>query len=134
VSTLLIFHPKKCSSPALLHPVIVVGPFAKWGIDFMQCKPTSVGGHGYIIVVIDYFTKWVEAMPTFLNDGKIVALFMFNHIISRFGVLKAIVTDHGSHFRNHMMTELRKKLGFHHENLSPYYPQANGQVKRSIKF
>jgi hypothetical protein len=65
-------------------------------------------------------------MPTFLNDGKITALFMFNHIISRFGVLKAIIIDQGSYLCNHMMVELRKKLGFHHENPSPYYPRANG--------
>jgi hypothetical protein len=64
----------------------------------MQCRPTSIRGHGYIIVVVDYFTKWVEAMPTFSNDDKTVALFVFNHIIARFGVPKAIVIDHGSHF------------------------------------
>jgi hypothetical protein len=64
----------------------------------MQCNPTSSGGHNYIIVVIDYFTKWVEAMPTFLNDGCTTTLFFFNHIITHFGVPQAIVTDHGSHF------------------------------------
>jgi hypothetical protein len=95
----------------------------------MQCKPTSVGGHGYIIVVIDYFTKWVEAMPTFLNDGRTATLFVFNHIIARFSVPQAIVTDHGSHFQNQMMGELHTKLGFLHENSSPYYPQENGQVE-----
>ena len=47
------FNPKKCTHPAPLHPVIAVGPFAKWGIDFMHCNPTSAGGHGYIIVVVD---------------------------------------------------------------------------------
>ena len=58
-----------------------IGPFTKWGIDFMHCKPTSAGGHGYIIVAIDYFTKWVEAMPTYAKDGNTVALFLFNHVI-----------------------------------------------------
>jgi hypothetical protein len=66
----------------------------------MQCKPTSAGGHGYIIVTVDYFKKWAEAMPTFLNDGRTAALFLFNHIITRFGVPHAIVTDHGAHFKN----------------------------------
>jgi hypothetical protein len=109
--------------------VVSVGPFAKWGIDFMTCHPHSVRGHGYIIVAIDYFTKWAEAMPTFDNTGKTAALFLFNHVISRFGVPQAIVTDHGSHFRNFMMFELTKKLGFRHDNSTPYYPQANDQVK-----
>jgi hypothetical protein len=70
-----------------------------------------------------------EAMPTFLNDGRTTTLFLFNHIISRFGVPHAIVTDHGAHFKNQMMSELHVKLGFRHENSSPYYPQANGQVE-----
>ena len=70
------FYPKKRTHPALLHPVIAISPFTKWGIDFMHCKPTSAEGHGYIIVAIDYFTKWAEAMPTYAEDGNIVALFL----------------------------------------------------------
>jgi transposase InsO family protein len=54
---------------------------------------------------------------------------VFNHIITRFGVPQAIVIDHGSHFQNQMMGELCTKLGFLHENSSPYYPQENGQVE-----
>ena len=69
----------------------------------MHCNPTSAGGYGYIIVDVDYFTKWDEAMPTYAEDGKISALFLFNHIIARFGVLQDILTNHGSHFHNQMM-------------------------------
>jgi hypothetical protein len=54
-------------------------------------------------VVIDYFTKWVEAMPIIKSDGKTVAFFVFNQIIARFGIPSEIVTDHGSHFLNEMM-------------------------------
>jgi hypothetical protein len=64
-----VFHKKERTHPPLLHFVVSIIPFEKWGIDFMQCNPTSVGGHDYIIVAIDYFTKWAKAMPTFLNDG-----------------------------------------------------------------
>jgi hypothetical protein len=95
----------------------------------MTCNPHSVGGHGYIIVAMDYFTKWAEAMPTFDNTGKTTTLFIFNHIVTRFGVPQAIITDHGSHFHNFMMSELTEKLGLRHENSTPYYPQANGQVE-----
>ena len=94
------FYPKKRTHPAPLHPIIDIGPFSKWGIDFMHCKPTSARKHGYIIVVVDYFTKWVEAIPTYAEDGKIVSLFLFNQVIARFGVPQAIITDHISHFRN----------------------------------
>jgi hypothetical protein len=88
----------KRSHPAPLHPVVSIGPFSKWGIDFMTCNPHSTGGYGYIIVAMDYFTKWVKAMPTFDNTGKTATLFIFNHIITRFSVPQAIVIDHGSHF------------------------------------
>ena len=80
------FYPKKRTHHAPLHPVVAIGPFSKWGIDFMHCKPTSAEGHGYIIVAMDYFTKWAEAMPTYAEDGKTTTLFLFNHIITRFGV------------------------------------------------
>ena len=52
----------------------------------MHCKPTSAEGHGYIIVAMDYFTKWAEAMPTYAEDGNIATLFLLNHVIARFGV------------------------------------------------
>jgi len=115
--------------PVPLHPIIAVGPFAKWGIDFITCNPHSAGGHAYIILAVDYFTKWAEAMPTFEADDKTAAIFVFNHIISRFGVSQAIITDHGRHFRNIMMTKLTNQLGLHHDSSTPYYPQANGLVE-----
>ena len=120
------YNHKIRSHLAPLHLVVSVGPFAKWGIDFMTCHPHSAGGHGYIIVAVDYFTKWAEAMSTFDNTGNTATLFLFNHVIARFGVPQAIVTDHGSHFRNFIMSELTEKLGLRHDNSMPYYPQANG--------
>lgn len=82
---------------APIFPVITVGPFTKWGIDFTTCNPPSTTNHKYIIVVVDYFTKWAEAMPTYKNDSETAALFLFNQIISHFGILREILTDHGSH-------------------------------------
>ena len=66
----------------------------------MHCNPTSARGHGYIIVAMDYFTKWDEAMPTYAEDGNTTTLFLFNHVIARFGVPQSIVTNHRSHFCN----------------------------------
>ena len=68
-------------------------------------------------------------MPTYAEDRKTTALFLFNHIIARFGIPRAIMTDHGSHFQKNMMVELSAKLGFCHDNSTPYYPQDNGQVE-----
>jgi len=111
-----------------MHLVVSAGPFTKWGIDFMIYNSHSSEGNGYIIVTVDYFTKWVEAMPTFNNTRKTAILFFFNHVIAQFGVPQAIVTDHGNHFRNHMMFELNSKLGLSHDN-STHYRQSNGKVE-----
>jgi transposase InsO family protein len=119
--------------PTPMFKVITVGPFTKWGIDYTTFHPTSSRGHHYIIVVVDYFTKWVEAMPTFKYDGETTSLFLFNQIIARLGVSKEIFTDHGSHFQNKMMSELTSKLGLRQEHSSPYYPQVNGQVEAMNK-
>ena len=96
-------HYKKHTDPAPPHPIVAIGPFSKSGIDFVHCRSTSAGGHGYIIVAVDYFTKWAEEIPTYAEDGKTASLFLFNHIIARFEIPRAIVTDHGSHFKNNMM-------------------------------
>jgi len=77
-----IFDSKTRRPLAPLQPIVVVGPFAKWGIDSMTCNPTSTGGHGYIIVAVGYFTKWAEAMPTLDNTGETTALFFFNHVVA----------------------------------------------------
>ena len=50
---------------APLFPVITIGPLTKWGIDYTTCNPPSTKGHKYIIVAVDYFTKWIKAMPIF---------------------------------------------------------------------
>jgi hypothetical protein len=118
-----------CSHLSPLHPVIIVGPFTKWGVDFVDCNPTLAGGHQHIIMVVDYFTKWAEAMPTMKSDGKTTTFFVFNQIISRFGILSEIITDHGNYIQNEMMIYLASKLVFKHDHSSSYYPQENGKVE-----
>jgi hypothetical protein len=82
----------------------------------------SWGDHQNIIVVIDYFNKWVKAMPTIKSDGKTATFFVFKQIITRLGILSEIVTDHRSHFHNEMMEEIAAKLRFKNGHSSPYYP------------
>ena len=53
--------------PSLLHPVVTMVPFSKWAIDYMKINPRSSNGHHYIIVAVNYSTKWDEAIPTFDN-------------------------------------------------------------------
>ena len=114
-----LYTRKMWSHPTLLFPVVSVGPFMKWGIDYVTCNRASARMHKYIIVAVDYFTKWAEVMPTFKADEETAAFFVFNQIIARFGIPKVIVTDqYGSHFQNNMMTELTTMLGFRQEHSS----------------
>jgi hypothetical protein len=73
-----VFSRKMRAHLALMFPVITVGPFTKWGIDYTTCNPPSARGHHDIIIVVDYFTKWVKALPTFKDDGETATLFLFN--------------------------------------------------------
>jgi hypothetical protein len=92
----------------------------------MTFNSPSSNGHKYIIVAVDYFTKWVEAMPTFNNTTDIAMHFFFNHVISGVGVPLQLVSDHGKHFENEIFIELSSWLGFSHELASPYNPQCKG--------
>jgi len=95
-----------------MHPVISIGPFAKWGIEFITRNPASSAGHNYIIVAMDYITKWAKALPTYWADGETMVLFLFNQVICHFGVPRVIIIDHGSHFQNQIMSSLTSLLGF----------------------
>jgi hypothetical protein len=77
-----LYANKAQAAPTLLHLVITASPFCKWDIYFMTCNPPSSNGDKYIVVEFDYFTKWVEAMPTFNNIANTSVHFFFNHVIT----------------------------------------------------
>ena len=66
----------------------------------MTCNPPSIGNHKYIIVVIDYFTKWVEAIPTMRANDVVIMDFLKNNILSRFGCPRILVTDNEPAFNS----------------------------------
>ena len=90
--------------------------------------PTSYG-HTYILVGVDYVSKWVEAIPCKTNDHRVVLKFLKVNIFSRFGVPKAIISDGGSHFCNKPFENLMAKYGVKHRVATPYHPQTSGQVE-----
>ena len=93
----------------------------------MTINPFSANGHKYIIMAVDYFTKWFEAMPTFDCKSETAAHFFFNHVNSWFDVPKQLVSDHATHFEYVVWTELSTMLKFEHQYSSSYYPQGNDQ-------
>ena len=113
-----------------LNPILVVEIFDVWGIDFMGPFPPSFG-HEYILVAVDYVSKWIEAIATRTNDHRVVLKFIQKNIFSRFGIPKAIISDGGSHFINYQFRTLLKKYGITHKVTTPYHPQTSGQVEIS---
>ena len=113
-----------------LNPILVVEIFDVWGIDFMGPFPSSFG-HQYILVAVDYVSKWVEAIPCRTNDHKVVIGFLKSNIVSRFGFPRAIISDGGAHFCNKAFKALLTKYSITHKVATPYHPQTSGQVEIS---
>ena len=99
----------------------------------MTINHVLANSHKYIIMEFDYFTKWAEAMPTFDCKSETMACFFFNHVISRFGVPKQLVSNHGKHFEDSIWTRLSTMLKFKHQYSYSYYPQGNDQVEEVNK-
>ena len=90
-------------------------------------------GYLYILVAIDYVSKWVESIPTCTNDHAIVVKFLKEYIFSRFGIPRAIISDGGSYFCNQPIGLLIRKYGVIHKVSTTYHPQTQGQVELANK-
>ncbi|KAM2187666.1 hypothetical protein ACFX1X_029933 [Malus domestica] len=106
--------------------------FYVWGNDFMGPFPSSYG-FTYILLAVDYASKWVKAKATRSNDSRVVANFIKTNIFSRFGMPRVFISDGGSHFCNQTIEALFKKYNVKHRVSTPYHPQTNGQAEVSNK-
>ncbi|KAL4282742.1 hypothetical protein GQ457_16G019910 [Hibiscus cannabinus] len=113
-----------------LQNILKVELFDVWGIDFMGHFPSSYVNL-YILLVVDYLSKWVEAIATPNNDSNAVQKFMKKNIFTRFGVPRAIISDEGKHFDNKYIVMALRKLGVTHKLTTTYHPQTNGQAEVS---
>ncbi|GBC05841.1 hypothetical protein RclHR1_06470004 [Rhizophagus clarus] len=113
-----------------LLPLKIGGPFDKIGIDIKGPLPVTQKGNRYIIVAMDYFTKWPEARAIPNAKAETVAKFLFEEIISRHGVPKEILSDRGTSFNNALINEICDKYQTKHRLTSAYRPQTNGMVER----
>ncbi|GJS02032.1 reverse transcriptase domain-containing protein [Tanacetum coccineum] len=103
--------------------------FDLWGIDFMGPFPSSKGNK-YILVAVDYLSKWVEAKALPTNDARVVCKFL-KSLFARFGTPRAIISDRGTHFCNDQFSKVMAKYGVTHRLSTPYHPQTSGQVEVS---
>nr|GFA56396.1 reverse transcriptase domain-containing protein [Tanacetum cinerariifolium] len=101
--------------------------FDVWGIDFMGPFPSSKGNK-YILVAVDYLSKWVDAKALPMNDARVVVKFL-KSLFSRFGKPKAIISDRGTHFCINQFSRVMAKYGVTHRLSTAYHPQTSGQVK-----
>ncbi|CAN6707339.1 unnamed protein product [Malus baccata var. baccata] len=112
------------------NPILSVEIFDVWGIDFMGPFPSS---HGflYILLAVDYVSKWVETKATRTNDSKVVADFVKSNIFARFGMPRVLISNGGLHFCNRTIEALLKKYNVTHRVSTPYHPQTSGQAEVS---
>ncbi|GJV36086.1 reverse transcriptase domain-containing protein [Tanacetum coccineum] len=103
--------------------------FDVWGIDFMGPFPSSKGNK-YILVAVDYLSKWVEAKALPTNDARVVCKFL-KSLFARFGAPRAIISDRGTHFCNDQFAKVMLKYGVNHRLSTAYHPQTSGQVEVS---
>ncbi|KAJ9535799.1 hypothetical protein OSB04_un001046 [Centaurea solstitialis] len=113
-----------------LNGILEIELFDVWGIDFMGPFPIS-NNCSYILVVVDYVSKWVEAMACHSNDAKTVIKFLQKQIFSRFGTPRALISDEGTHFINKMLEEVLEKYDIRHRVATAYHPQTNGLAELS---
>jgi hypothetical protein len=99
-------------------------------MDYMEPFPPS-NGHTHILVVVDYVTKWVEAIPTAHVDAATSLKMIKDIIFPRFGVPQYLRTDGGTYFMERTFRNILCKYGVTHRVSSPYHPQTSGQVELS---
>nr|GEZ05615.1 reverse transcriptase domain-containing protein [Tanacetum cinerariifolium] len=97
------------------------------GIDFMGPFPSSKGNK-YILVAVDYLSKWVEAKALPMNDARVIVKFL-KSLFSWFGTPKAIISDRGTHFCNDQFSRVMAKYEVTHRLSTAYHPQTSGQVE-----
>ena len=114
----------------LMRPILEVEIFDLRGIGFMGPFPPS-DEKEYILVAVDYVSKWVEAIPTRSNGHWDMLKFVTRCIFARYRCSRDIISNEGSHFNNAHFRALLKKYGVHHLVITLYHPHANKKVEVS---
>ncbi|KAK9066680.1 hypothetical protein SSX86_014003 [Deinandra increscens subsp. villosa] len=113
-----------------LIPVTSAWPFQKWAVDIVGPFPEATGRVKFLIVAVDYFTKWVEAKPLATISAVQVKKFLWEFIVCRFGIPLYLVTDNGTQFADKLLKQWCTELQIQQIFTSVAHPQGNGQVER----
>ncbi len=104
-------------------------PFAQWGIDILGPFPLATGQRKFLVVSIDYFTKWVEPEPLARITEQKMRNFVWKSLICRFGLPRILISDNGRQFDNLCFREFCSELGIDHRFTSVAHPQTNGETE-----
>eukprot|EP00249_Psilotum_nudum_P025170 c29402_g1_i1 orf=3-920(-) len=121
----------KRTTQSPLHPIPPLGPFEKWGIDFVGPLHITPRRNQFILVATDYLTKWVEARPLKSATAEETARFLYERIITRFGCPREIVSDQGPQFMSYMVSNIMERMAIKHRCTTTYKPSSNGLAERT---
>ncbi|XP_061351015.1 uncharacterized protein LOC133296083 [Gastrolobium bilobum] len=130
-------HCVKCQEHADLHhappeelsSMLSPWPFYQWGMDILGPFPITAGGVKWLLVAIDYFSKWIEAEALATISANKVRRFFYRQIISRFGIPHTIITDNGTQFMDRKFNQILQDPHVKHRYTSVEHPQTNGLAK-----
>ena len=114
-----------------MQPTAISSAGAHFGIDVVGPLPRTMRGNRYIVVAIDYLTKWTEARAIQLADALTIAPFIYEDIICRHGIPREVTSDRGTEFVNELMATFYQQFNIRHITTTAYHPQANGLVERA---
>ncbi|RDX89301.1 Retrovirus-related Pol polyprotein, partial [Mucuna pruriens] len=121
-------------APSDLHNLTSPWPFTMWGLDMIgPIEPKTSNGHRFILVAIDYLTKWVKAASYASITKSVMVKFFKRDIICQYNLLAHVIINNGTNLNNKMMTELCKQFKIKHHNSTPYRPKMNGVVEAAKK-
>ena len=124
-----IFHLSSEPLPLVTSP----WPFQQWGLDILGPLPIGKGQSKFVVLAVDYFTKWAEAEPLATITEQKVPNFVWHAVICRFGIPRALVSDNGKQFNNPKFMDFYVELGIRNYYSSPAHPQSNGQAEVTIR-
>lgn len=122
---------KKRDTPEISSAKIVPKPFYHVGIDVIGPLPITLTGKRYIVVAIDFFTKWVEARSVAEASSHEITQFIYEELICRHGIPYELTSDRGTEFLNELVSSLTRKYKIKHIKTTSYHPQGNGQTERT---
>ena len=117
----------------VLNPLSSPWPFAQWGLVIVGPFLKAARNKRYLLVGMDYFTKWVEAEPLANIRDVNAKRFVWRNIVTRFGVPRTLISDNGLQFDSKAFRRYCCELGIANRYSTPAYPQGNGQAEASNK-